>query len=249
MGHDYDACLDLAKEAKILSALRHPNIITIHGFGTSNDSSPFIILERICHTLEEQCQIWKRKYNMVKMNRNQRCKLWNERLEVTKDLANVMTYLHGLNIVFRDMKPQNCGFDINGVFKLFDFGLATTLTSKKKIQRNQYQLTTNTGTRRYMAPEVYHGLPYGKPADVYSFALIIWEVFALKTPFKNETRESHVKKVYGTMQCRPKIKLHWPMMLQMLIRECWSADPKARPDFDHIELHLKQSCAKSGRVD
>lgn len=131
---------------------------------------------------------------------------------------------------------------MNGVFKIFDFGLATKLTTKKAIEKDQYKLSCNSGTRRYMAPEVFYGLPYGKPADVFSFGIILWEVLSLTLPFKNESMESHETKVYGRTQYRPKIKIHWPSKLQQLIRECWSADPKSRPSFDQIELSLKQAC-------
>lgn len=92
-----------------------------------------------------------------------------------------------------------------------------------------------------MAPEVYHGTPYGKPADVFSFAIIAWEVLTLQTPFEKETRESHARKVYGRMEYRPKIKMHWPLILQQLIRDCWSGNVATRPSFDHIEVCLEQS--------
>ena len=165
--------------------------------------------------------------------------LWNERLEVAKDFANAMTYLNKNSIIHRDLKLGNCGFDANAQFKLFDFGFATSLTQKKRIAPNQYKLSGFTGTRRYMAPEVFQCMPYGKPADVYSFGLILWEIMSLKKVFEGETVDSLSKKVYGKKNFRPKIKSKWSSTFQQLIRDCWSVDPMARPSFVDIQLTLQ----------
>lgn len=67
---------------------------TCSGFGKSSEGTPFIVLERISLTLQKQCKLWKTMHANVKMNRNKRIQLWNKRLEVMKDLVNVMSYLH-----------------------------------------------------------------------------------------------------------------------------------------------------------
>ena len=125
--------------------------------------------------------------------------------------------------------------------KLFDFGLATTLPSQRKVGENQYKLTGNTGTRRYMAPEVARCMPYGLPADVFSFTILLWEILSLNVAFENETRESHTRKVYGYRNYRPSIPIHWPRLLQRVIKESWSVDTCLRPTFQHIRLCLRQS--------
>ena len=175
------------------------------------------------------------------INRKKRAASWNERLNVATDLANAMTYLHKKNIIFRDLKMQNIGLDNNGDLKLFDFGLATQLTPDRKVASDQYKLTENTGTRRYMAPEVYRGMYYGKPADVYSFAILLWEIMTLKLAFEGETKESHAQKVYGYFHHRPNVPFTMPHILQQLIRESWSADASNRPTFSHISLMLRHS--------
>ena len=145
------------------------------------------------------------------------------------------------SILHRDLKLGNCGFDACGQFKLFDFGLATILTQEKRIASNQYKLSGLTGTCRYMSPEVFRCRPYGRPSDVYSFSLILWEIMSLKDVFIEETKASISLNVHGKKNKRPVIKSNWPPMFQQLLQEGWSADPSIRPSFDQIQSMLQQS--------
>lgn len=75
-----------------------------------------------------------------------------ERMECALQLAQAMQYLHQHMIVYRDLKPDNIGFDKENNLKLFDFGLAKELKPYKRHEDGTYHLTANTGSRRYMAP-------------------------------------------------------------------------------------------------
>jgi serine/threonine protein kinase len=57
------------------------------------------------------------------------------------------------SIIYRDLKPDNIGFDVRGDVKIFDFGLAKEINPKKKLDDGTYNLTADTGSLRYMAPE------------------------------------------------------------------------------------------------
>ena len=139
------------------------------------------------------------------------------------------------------MKLGNIGFDASGKFKLFDFGLATTLTQEKRVAPNQYKLTGFTGTRRYMAPEIFKCTPYGKPADVYSFCVVLWEIMSLKPAFADESEESLKNNVHGEMNFRPIVKKKWPPPFQKLVHDSWAADASVRPSFVDIQAILEKS--------
>jgi serine/threonine protein kinase len=73
-------------------------------------------------------------------------------------------------------KPDNIGFDVRGDVKLFDFGLSFEITEDLSAVEGMYELSGNTGSLRYMAPEVALGNPYNHKVDIYSFSILFWQV-------------------------------------------------------------------------
>ena len=135
-------------------------------------------------------------------------------------------------IMYRDLKPENAGFDVRGNVKLFDFGLAKELQPKDRIGEDQYNASGRTGTRRYMSPEVALCKPYGKPADVYSFSILLWEIFSLKKPFAKVKRTDEFKKIVFEKGERPKLGKNWSLEMKEELESGWSEDPKQRPSMD-----------------
>ena len=144
--------------------------------------------------------------------------------------------------MYRDLKPENAGFDIYGNVKLFDFGLAKELQLKHRIGEDLYKASGRTGTRRYMSPEVALCKPYGKSTDVYSFGILLWECLALKQPFEGMDIEKHAKLVVKGDK-RPPIPNSWPLFIKLLTSESWAANRLDRPDFNQICSILKGELA------
>jgi serine/threonine protein kinase len=162
---------DLATEAFFLARLDHPNIVKLHavtaGSVESNisigkDVSFFIVLDRLVETLETRIDRWRSKaeempnslfYRMSKDYKETQKAMLKERLQIALEIATVMEYLHNLNILVRDLKPDNIGFDQKGTLKLFDFGLAKEEKAADALEDGKYKMTGHTGSRRYMAPE------------------------------------------------------------------------------------------------
>src|SRR5688500_1531551 len=87
------------------------------------------------------------------------------------------------SVIYRDIKPDNIGFDVRGDVKIFDFGLAREFDPLQRDDDGLFHFTADTGSPRYMAPEVALGQPYDERVDVYSFCILAWQMFALETPF------------------------------------------------------------------
>ena len=120
---------------------------------------------------------------------------------------------------------------------MFDFGLAKELKPDLKTKSGAYLLTGNTGSRRYMAPEVARDLPYDQSVDVYSFGILLWELCSAEKPFFGYSSGKHMQQVVNGGE-RPKMDTshtaHWPMNLQWLMTRCWSTTAAARPKFNVV---------------
>ena len=137
------------------------------------------------------------------------------------------------------MKPQNIGFSAEGKLKLFDFGLAACV-KKTQLASDTYEMTGFTGTLVYMAPEVYLQQPYNEKVDVYSFAMILWELISGEQVFSNMSKDEHKQEVVlgGQRPSLNPILARAPVGVARLLERCWDANHQLRPDFATIERDL-----------
>jgi serine/threonine protein kinase len=139
-----------------------------------------------------------------------------------------------IRLVYRDIKPENLGIDIRGDVKVFDFGLTKSLDRKHKVKNGYgYKLTGKTGSIPYMAPEVAMGKPYDREADVFSFAILLWEIMSLKWAFNGYSRTDYFRKVVKHNERLP-VKSKWPAMIRTIIMEAWDKDPQRRPTMKRV---------------
>ena len=166
-----------------------------------------------------------------------------EVLQLARDLAIALKYLHTevhphAMVIHRDLKPENLGLAPDGSLKLFDFGLCR-LAKKRTSPNEVYEMTGNTGSLRYMAPEVVLGKPYTEKVDVYSFAMIMWTLARNKSPFKGFDRTQHRTRVVVEGE-RPKMDSDWPVDFINLLEVCWHQDSFERPTFEQITAKLEK---------
>ena len=151
------------------------------------------------------------------------------------------------SILYRDLKPENVGFDVRGDLKLFDFGLARQLPSKssKDYQSDGlYLMTGLTGSRRYMAPEVVLSKPYNLSADVYSFAILAWEMFSFRRPFSGMDPRMHEIMV-AKNGIRPDISKEkvngCPTTVIDIMVKCWDDYVHQRPSIEKVSGMLRNT--------
>ena len=233
--HEFDI------EHGILCRLNHPNIIKLKGAGRL--PRRFIVLEYIeggsLYTILDQNQA---KSGLAHRLFRRPTFTYMSLLMKIRELADTFRYLHyglgdDVTIIHRDLKPDNVGFTMDGTLKLFDFGLCTCV-KRRQNQNEYYEMTGNTGSLRYMAPEVALKRSYGEKVDVYSFGILVWQMARDKTPFQGFNKESFIRNVVAGGR-RPKLDKSWPVRFSTLLQKCWHTDPSKRPSFQEIyeEFH------------
>ncbi|XP_045832712.1 serine/threonine-protein kinase STY46-like isoform X4 [Trifolium pratense] len=152
-------------------------------------------------------------------------------LKIAIDVSQGVNYLHKNNIIHRDLKTANLLMDEKGVVKVADFGVA-------RLQNQSGIMTAETGTYRWMAPEVIQHKPYNHKADVFSFGIILWELLTRKLPYEDL---SPLQAAIGVVHkdLRPEIPRDTHPKLVELIHRCWHKDPCLRPDFSEIIKFLQ----------
>lgn len=164
---------------------------------------------------------------------------------VVLGVVNGMEYIHSRNIILRDLKPHNIGFDHQGKVRIFDFGLARELSSKGEADPDNAPrcLTGIAGTLRYIAPENALGKPCGLSCDVYSFAVLLYEIITLQVPFSEIKLVTQFKDKVIRGRHRPDLKFVPSSLLQDMLNDSWDPNPSIRPTFAEI------SCIMEGAVD
>mmetsp|Transcript_15397 Transcript_15397/g.34971 ORF Transcript_15397/g.34971 Transcript_15397/m.34971 type:complete len:598 (-) Transcript_15397:320-2113(-) len=230
---------EIESEIAVHARLNHPNIVSLIGAGWTSKRARFIVLERLDGGTLTQMLGYDTRI------RDRRRRFWKKKqlpylavLRSARSLASAMQYCNeqaipGSMVLHRDLKPDNIGFTLEGSVKLIDFGLARILENSNPDSNERYVMSGETGSLRYMAPEVAERHQYNHKADVYSFGIILWEMNAGKRPFSGLSRDTFYEQVvYGGV--RPHLSKRWPTELNKLVASCWSVDVDARPTFREI---------------
>jgi serine/threonine protein kinase len=242
------AAADLVLEAEFLARIDHPNIIKLRGwsaegiagFGDGNHDGFFILMDRLDLTLTFQIQKWQEQQDSAIIKRRRGVVThYQQKLRYASQIASALQYLHERNIIYRDLKPDNIGLQ-NDSIVLFDFGLCRELPETKDCNE-AFQLS-GVGTRRYMAPEVALGFGYNLKVDVYSFAMVLYELFTQIKPFDVYSKEMH--KIFVCDQgMRPPLPKSWNKDLQTLFQEAWAQDAVQRPTIGEVCERLQDLTA------
>ena len=165
-------------EARAVSALNHPNIVTIHEIGQT-DSLHFIATEFVDgKTLREYMANVPMKLDEV--------------LVIASQIVSALAAAHAAGIVHRDIKPENVMIRPDGYVKVLDFGLAKLVEQKDKSflglkESNQSATGLILGTVNYMSPEQAKGERVDERTDIFSFGVLLYEMISGRTPFVGDS--------------------------------------------------------------
>jgi class 3 adenylate cyclase len=152
-------------------------------------------------------------------------------LPILRDIVQGVRFLHAATpkVIHGDLKAQNILVDGKFRSKVADFGL-----SQKKC-------VGATGTPFWMAPELLTGeSPNSSSTDVYSFGIILYELYSRKDPYEGEDAMEVLKQVADPLiNKRPPTPMSCPPEIQALMTECLSGEPERRPSFRDMDMRLK----------
>ncbi|XP_074272538.1 serine/threonine-protein kinase STY46-like isoform X1 [Silene latifolia] len=210
---------EFAQEVDILRQVQHENVVRFIGACTKSPNLCIVTEYMPGGSL----------YNYL--HRNRKNLQLSELLKFATDVSKGMEYLHHSNIIHRDLKTANLLMDTLQTVKVADFGVARFL-------HQEGVMTAETGTYRWMAPEVINHQPYDQKADVFSFAIVLWELATAKVPYENMTP---LQAALGVRQgLRPELPENTHPRLLNLMKRCWDTVPANRPSFSVIRVELEE---------
>ncbi len=205
------------KEALSLARLNHPNIATVHEFGTQ-DGTDFLVTEYIPGTTLDS-----------KLARG--ALSTKEVIDLGGQLMHGLTAAHEQGIVHRDLKPGNLRLTPDGRLKILDFGLAQ-LTPQASEQGLTVTLTKSqelTGTLPYMAPEQLRGEPADARSDIWSAGVVLYEMASGRRPFSQSNSPLLINAILNQAPEPPrKINGTIPPGLEQIILKALDKDPAHR---------------------
>ena len=222
-------------EISVLTSINHRNIVTL--LGTMVEENQLCIVTEYCQggTL----------YDLLNKKKNIEIP-WNLKLKFLIEISEAMNFLHKNEpqIIHRDLKSLNIllthqllekNSNDHVSIKLCDFGLSQIVSKENK----NFNLN-GVGSVQWMAPELIQNNNSDnitEKVDVYSFGIIIWEIYARAQPYKGMSVSQIINYVCnekGRPNCDLIDKDEIPKGLFELMKKCWDKNPTSRPDFEEI---------------
>ncbi|KNA16129.1 hypothetical protein SOVF_091960 [Spinacia oleracea] len=222
---------DFWREAQILSKLHHPNVVAFYGVvpdgagGTLATVAEFMVNGSLRNVLVKKDRSLDRRRKLI----------------IAMDAAFGMEYLHSKNIVHFDLKCDNLLVNMRDpqrpICKVGDFGLS-------RIKRNTLVSGGVRGTLPWMAPELLNGSStrVSEKVDVFSFGIAMWEILTGEEPYAN----MHCGAIIGGIlknTLRPPVPDRCDPEWRILMEQCWSIEPEARPSFTEVTNRLRSMSA------
>jgi len=220
--------------------ISHPNLVQCFDATTR---PPYIIVSEYCAGGSLYDLLHKTKQELT----------WRQRLQILLDIAEGMEYLHSLVpiILHRDLKSCNVlltkritSTAQRPTAKVTDFGLSRVLQNNPSYSHTS--MTACVGTWRWMAPEVFSNTSYDERIDIFSFAIVMFEVLAREIPYADTWPVSATSNPRAALHVRngnrPNVdRVHsgCPTQVIELMQACWAEHPEQRPDFSMVRGALE----------
>jgi eukaryotic-like serine/threonine-protein kinase len=181
----------MVRERDILAGLEHPNIARLYDAGVDAQGRPFMAMEYVeGQTIDVHCS--ERQLSI------------RERLALVLDVAKAVAYAHSKLVVHRDLKPANMLVTAGGAVRLLDFGIAKLIEGETVNEARLTQLSGRLLTPDYASPEQIRGEAIGTATDVYSLAVVTYELLTGARPYRLK-RQSAVELEEAIAEVDPRL--------------------------------------------
>lgn len=206
-----DARQRFLQEARVASALDHPNVCTIFEIDEMDDHAMFIAMAY---------------YRGETLARKIRCAqfAWHETIDLIEQIARGLEAAHRAKLMHRDIKPANIMVTAEGLVKILDFGLARLVGESNLTQEG-----TRLGTVAYMSPEQAQGQQVDQRTDLWSLGIVLYELITGQQPFRGEDLRSTLCAIISA-EAPPlsSVRSDVPLLLQRIIDRALAKRPEQR---------------------
>uniref|UniRef100_A0A8C3U210 RAF proto-oncogene serine/threonine-protein kinase n=1 Tax=Catharus ustulatus TaxID=91951 RepID=A0A8C3U210_CATUS len=210
-------------EVAVLRKTRHVNILLFMGYMTKDNLA---IVTQWCEgsSLYKHLHVQETKFQMFQL------------IDIARQTAQGMDYLHAKNIIHRDMKSNNIFLHEGLTVKIGDFGLATV----KSRWSGSQQVEQPTGSILWMAPEVIRmqdSNPFSFQSDVYSYGIVLYELMTGELPYSHINNRDQIIFMVGRGYASPdlsKLYKNCPKAMKRLVADCLKKVREERPLFPQI---------------
>lgn len=219
------------RECRLMASLRHPNIVLFLGL-TTDKLNMYMLTELLprgsFHQLYKSISKPDGIINLI-LDVDSHILLC---YKLSVDGCRGMSYLHTLNppLIHRDIKSPNLLIDEDWTAKIADFGLSRYLDDRTR---------SRAGSPLWVAPEILQNQGFNRASDVYSFAIVMWEMIAWDEPYPDITDPNVIMSSVAKGYLRPDPIDICPPEFFELMKEMWDQDPDKRPNFQTILQRLE----------
>ena len=226
LAHDPERRARFEREARLLAALKHPNVATIYGLEDAG-GAPHLVLELVeGESLEQRLTRGPLEPRAA--------------VAILSQVAAGIEAAHERGIVHRDLKPANVMLEPGGGVKVLDFGIAKTDAMSVDATRAGATMPgAVVGTPGYMSPEQARGLEADRRADVWSFGCVLFECLAGAPPFGGDTPSDRIARVLEREPDWRALPSGVPASMRGLLERCLEKDRERRVrDLRDVRLEL-----------
>ncbi len=198
------------REARACARLRHPNIVAVYDFG-QDENLAFIAME-LLEGADLRHVIAQRQTMTLE-----------QKLELMAGVCDGLHHAHGKAIVHRDIKPSNIFVVNDGAPRILDFGVARMPASSLTVSGRVL------GTPHYMAPEQLTGKPCDSRSDIFSAAIVTFELIAGTHPFHGSSHGSRMRRIVeGSPESLLAVNPDLPEALEQVLARALAKRPEDR---------------------